>query len=187
MSTLFSVGQMNQLGDALEEAGFTLDDVTKLRSFDQLGAIRDVVRGFAEIVPKQHVIDCDQDPFCPSGWKVESHQKSGRFTWDPTKVELHLSPNQQDGKVITGTKLQKELSGMPVLNANILDYLLAHPELIPEDWKGKYVNFWGTIYRDSDGDLSVRYLFWNDGQWDWDYIWLVDDWYDLHPAALVCK
>jgi len=47
------------------------------------------------------------------------------------------------------------------MNANVLDYLLAHPELIPEDWKNKYVFFWGTIYRYSSGGLrSLPLLEW---------------------------
>ena len=41
---------MNQLGDALEVAGFTPDDVTELRSFSRLGELKDVLKGLAEIV-----------------------------------------------------------------------------------------------------------------------------------------
>ena len=70
------------------------------------------------------------------------------------------------------------------MNANILDYLLAHPELIPEEWKGKYIFFWGTIYRLSDGRLCVRYLIWNGSEWDWSYDWLDDDFNSDSPAAL---
>jgi len=50
MSTMYSIGQMNQLGDALEVAGFTPDDVTELRSFSRLGELKDVLKGLAEIV-----------------------------------------------------------------------------------------------------------------------------------------
>jgi hypothetical protein len=102
--------------------------------------------------------------------------------WNPAKVCLHLSPNQQSGKIIKGHKLRKELEKEPVLNANVCDYLLAHPELIPEEWKGKHIFFWGTIYRGSDGDLYVRYLYWCGSQWHWDYYWLGDDWSSDNPA-----
>jgi len=85
-----------------------------------------------------HIIDCDANPYLPEGWKeVEYHKKGGMFEWDPTKVRLHLSPNQQNNKTIKGHNLRKELEQEPVLNANVLDYLLAHPEPIPEDWKEK--------------------------------------------------
>ena len=70
------------------------------------------------------------------------------------------------------------------MNANVLDYLLAHPELIPEDWKNKYVFFWGTIYRYSSGGLCVRYLCWNGSKWRWDGNWLAHDFYSAYPAVL---
>jgi hypothetical protein len=183
MSTLFSIGQMNQLGDALEAAQFTPDDVTRLRSSGKLLEIRDLIRGAVEIVVVKHIIDCDADPFMPEGWKVESHRKHGKLEWNPSNVRLHLSPNQQNNKVIQGNNLRKELENEPVLNANVADYLLAHPNLIPEEWKGKYVFFWGTIYRDSGGNLYIRYLCWNGNRWGWSDDWLGYDWLSDNPAA----
>jgi len=131
-----------------------------------------------------HIIDCDANPFLPVGWKgIESHKKGGMLEWNPTKVKLYLSPNQQDGKTIKGHNLRKELENEPVLNANVLDYLLAHPELIPEEWKEKYVYFWGTIYRDSVGRLCVRYLCFIGGRWRWGCDWLGIDRDSNSPAA----
>ncbi len=131
-----------------------------------------------------HIINCDEDPFLPEGWKVDNHKKGGQLEWDPAKVRLHLSPNQQNGKSIRGDELYKELENEPVLNANVLDYLLAHQELIPDEWKGKYVFFWGTIYRFSGGRLGIRCLYWNDDRWYWDSFWLGYDFYGSDPAAL---
>jgi len=184
MSTMYSVGQMNQLADALETAGFVPDDVTKLRSFPGLREIKKILAGFAEIVTIKHLIDCDADPYLPKGWKkVVSHKKGGMLEWNPAKVYLHLSLNQQNGKTIQGHNLRKELENEPVLNANVLDYLLAHPELILEEWKGKYIFFWGTIYRGSGGRLYVRYLRWGGGAWNWGYNWLDDSWDSYYPVA----
>lgn len=155
--------------------------------WNKLGGEDGVARflsGNAEVVVKNHVINCDADPYLPDGWKVEEHQKGGQFTWDASKVNLFLSDSQKNGKVIEGNKLRKELAKSPALNANVLDYLLANPHLIPEEWKGKYVYFWGTIYRDSDGSLYVRYLYWSDRSWDWRYYWLDIGWDDFDPAAL---
>ena len=184
MSTLYLVGQMNQLGDALETAGFAPDDVTKLRSFPQLGEIRSVLRGNAKILTIKHIIDCDADPHVPDGWEVEEHQKGGQFEWDPSRIALYLSDGQKNGKVIEGKKLRKELEGKPVLNANVLDYLFAHPELIPEEWKEKAVFFWGTVYRYSDGGRHVRGLRWLGSQWHWYYRWLKHVWFGADPAVL---
>ncbi|MFA4880707.1 MAG: hypothetical protein WC650_03740 [Candidatus Doudnabacteria bacterium] len=145
----------------------------------------------------QHIIDCDADPFLPTGWKVEKHYtdkgSSGQFAWDSANVKLYLSENQIDGKYVEGNKLREELADMPVLNANVLDYLLTHPHLIPEEWKKDdngnilYIFFWGTIYRYSDGDLCVRCLYFFGGEWSWRYRWLGRGWGDDHPAALLAS
>lgn len=142
----------------------------------------------------KHIIDCDADPFVPKGWKkgwkVEEHKKGGQFVFDPAKVKFYLSPNQQNGKGIEGNKLRKELADELVLNANVLDYLFKNPQLIPENWKKdeqgnpRYIFFWGTIYRDSGGDLCVSYLCFLDGSWDKYYYWLGGDWFGCSPAAL---
>ncbi len=136
-----------------------------------------------ESLPR-HLIDCDASPFTPSSWRVEEHKKGGQLVWDPTKVVLHLSANQQGGETISGHDLHKELAGLPVLNANVLDYLLKNPEIIPESWKGQSIFFWGTIYRGSGGNLCVRGLCGVGGRWYWGCYWLDDRWRDHGPAAV---
>mgnify|MGYP001356901996 CR=1 FL=1 len=128
-----------------------------------------------------HLIDCDADPFRPGGWKIVEHKKGGQFQWDLAKILLFLFDIQS----IKGNELRKKLKGMLVLNANVLDYLLAHPELIPEEWKGKYIFFWGTIYCDSVGCLVVRCLHWNGVKWCWRYLWLGIDFHSGFPAAVL--
>ena len=132
----------------------------------------------------KHLINLDEGPHVPNDWKVEKHIRDGQFEWDPLKVALYLSESQQDGKGIRGDELQKELMDKPVFNANLLDYLLVHPELIPEEWKGKLVFFWGTIYRHVDGYLRVRCLRWFDDGWHWHFSWLDHDFHGSDPAAV---
>jgi len=44
---------------------------------------------------------------------------------------------------------------------------------------------WRSIHnRNSDDNLHVRYLYWNDDRWDWNNNWLDNDWNDNNPAAL---
>jgi hypothetical protein len=148
------------------------------------GGIRDDVQELIRKLTARMIIDLDANPFVPDGWEVEEHKKGGQFEWNVTKINLFLSINQQGGKTIKGHKLRKELKSKAPFNANMLDFLLAHPHLIPEEWKGKCVYFWGTIYRDSDGDPCVRYLYWDDGQWDWDWGCLDDGWSSSSPAAV---
>jgi hypothetical protein len=170
-----------------------------------LATLLPVIRGCGAVVIKEHIIDFEAAPFVPDGWKVESHRKTypgtvvltrvGDDLFLPAgmKVEFFLSPNQAEGKSIKGDKLRKELEGKPVLTACVLDYLREHPELIPESWKTdekgrtRYIFFWGTIYRNSDGDLCVRSLYWRDGQWDWSDNWLDNGWDVRNPAAVLAS
>jgi len=175
---------MNQLADALEAAGYTPDDVTKLRSKpDALKEFKLVLGGMSEIVEVKHVIDLDADPMVPENWSVEEHIKGGQLRWNPDEVNLYLCDEQKGGS-IQGKKLRKKLKDNPVLNANVLDYLLANPQLIPEEWKDKAIFFWGTVYRSSDGSLFVRYLGWGGGGWGWGCGWLGNRFYDGGPAAV---
>jgi hypothetical protein len=142
-------------------------------------------------VKSGHIIDLDAAPKFPyDHWKVESHQKGGEFEWDPTKVVLHLDPAQKGSGRIEGNKLRGKLADKSPFNANLLDYLLANPELIPESWKQddagntRYIFFWGTIYRDSSGSLYVRYLYWDDGRWQTDCCWLDRGWRSQYPSAV---
>lgn len=121
------------------------------------------------------MVDLGADPYLPNGWSVDEHRKGkvaklerkgDDLYLDGKKIEFWLSREQKHG-VITGTTLRAKLKDKPVLNANVLDYLLKNPHLIPNSWQGKWVFFWGTIYCDSDGDLCVRCLCWG-----WDYSWL---------------
>jgi hypothetical protein len=134
-------------------------------------------------------IDTTQTPKIPSWLKeIEENDTSlGTIEWDREKYKdsLFLSPEQITKKTIKGedllTLIKKEK--IPVLNANVLDYLLEHKEEIPEEWKGKYIYFWGTIFRNSDGYRYVRYLCWVGSDWDDDSRWLGDGWDGSKPAV----
>lgn len=182
------VGLAAKLKVAFARNGWTEQLIDAACEGDKLGQFKQVLLGHASINVVEHVIDCDAQPFVPDGWSVEEHQKGGAFKWDKEtqKDALYLSKGQAGSKYIEGNKLRKELTekSTPVLNANVLDYLLANPHLIPEEWKGKYVFFWGTVYRHRDGGLCVRYLSWGDGRWGWSYDWLDYVWLGSHPAAL---
>ncbi len=179
------VGLAFKIKQALSRNGIPdVADLDWLATGDNIAKMRRVRLGHAEIVVPEHVINCDADPFVPDGWSVEEHRKGGAFKWNAEGVTLHLDKRQENGKWIEGNKLREALAGKPVLNANALDYLLANPHLIPEEWKGKAVFFWGTIYRNRDGDLCVRCLVWDGVRWYWLALWLGIDWDDDDPAAV---
>lgn len=188
------VDQASELKAAFRREDWTNEEIKMLcerKGF--LADVRQALRGYATITIVEHVIDCDAAPFNPwakDGWTIEEHQKCGQWKFDPKQVEFFLSSGQKGGKVREGNKLRKELAKKPVFNANVLDYLLANPHLIPEEWKTdgngntRYIFFWGTIYRDRDGDLYVRGLFWRGSRWDWGGRWLGGDWNGRSPAAV---
>lgn len=195
---MLDVDQAGELKAAFRRGDWTNQEVKRLCEGDILAQFRQVLLGHAsitmhELTPEElqvavaHIIDCDAPPFLPAGWKgVEEHQKGGQLTWnkDAQKDALYLSERQKKHPWLGGHKLREELKSKSVLNANVLDWLLAHPEHIPEEWKGRYIFFWGTIYRYSDDGLCVRCLCWFGGRWRWDCFWLGSGWDDGSPAAL---
>jgi len=183
---VFGVGPAEKIQTALRRnlavVGKEMKILEWLASGNNISTLGGVVNGCFEIKPREYLVDLDADPFLPEGWKVESHLKGGQFKFDPTKVRLHLDEEQLNGKWINGTKLHLKLKALPIYNANLLDFYLKNPHLIPEEWKGKFIYFWGTIYRDADGCLYVRYLCWRGEGWRWRYDWLECDWRGFVPA-----
>lgn len=131
------------------------------------------------------IIDLDADPYVPEDWTVEEHRKGGEFKFDLKKIELYLADGQKKGRSIFGSALQAELRNKPVLNANVLDWLIdSNQHRIPKEWRYKFIFFWDTIYRDASGSLAIRCLSWNGSQWTWDFRWINVHWLNEHPAAL---
>jgi len=211
MSTLetLDVGQALELKLAFRKAGWSNGDLKRLCEGRLLVDFRDVLLGHAEVravgrvlpdvepcdkplkkkarakvAVAQHIIDCDADPFIPEGWSVGEHRKGGKFLWSPSSINLFLADGQKNDKCIGGDDLRAILKNKKVLNANVLDFLLAHPQIIPEAWKGKNVFFWGTIYRVRDGGFYVRVLCWGGSRWYWNFGWLCSDWCGPTPAAV---
>ena len=188
------------LSDLFEAAVMKGNDLTKVNR----GAYRKLI-GLPPIIPQvvpvevEYVLNTDASPRIPSGYnltgKGAKHKGMGKVRFEKRadgqlylngrKAVRHLSLNQKDGKVIQGHKLRKELEdeNRPLLNATVRDYLIAHPELIPEDWKTGVTYFWDTVFCDADGDLLVRYLYWDGDRWRWYIYWLDNDWNDNEPAA----
>jgi len=116
-----------------------------------------------------------------SGW-VRVERKGKDFYVNNKKVVLFLSELQQNGKNIGGYELKEKLTVLPVLHPNILDALLDHLHLIPEDWKGKLIYFWAVVFR-IRGSACVCCLHWDNGRWNRSYFWLTYDWREFSPAA----
>ena len=97
-------------------------------------------------------VDGDLNPIIPSNLYLTGegteHRKIGKVTLEKlangklyangAEVVRYLSPNQKDGNAIQGHKLRKELKNKQLLNACIMDALLANQQLIPEEWKSGF-------------------------------------------------
>lgn len=196
--TFSSAGQVHELELAMQRAGgWTPALVKKMCVGDFMSQVRDMVVGRVEIVPVERLVDLDADPFLPSGWVgVECHMKGGKVIIERRgedlfvngrRVGLHLSRCQMIDMVDEGHLLREYLSNKDVLNANVLDYLLVHPRLVPEKWQGKKVFFWGTIYRSPDNLLYVRCLIWHGNMFDSDHNRLSYMFSSCAPAAVLAS
>lgn len=140
---------------------------------------------------KEHVIDFDSVPTIPEGLRIAadsvqiSSRVRGKRNFSEIRIRLHLDDSQKGSKLSDGLHLKNGVEGQEVFGAQLLDFYLEHPDLIPEDWKKKgWIFFWGTIYRDANGSLFVRYLLWYGTRWVSSCRWLDRDWLDDGPAAV---
>ena len=120
----------------------------------------------------QKNIDCDGLPFLPDqSWKAETAgPKEGTLKFDSTTVELQkIGYHKSDWEIIS-----KKLNGVG-LNGSVLNHLLFHQNLIPTEWIGKKIFFWGTIYTESSGVKCVLYLVYFNNEWTWEAQYLSED------------
>ena len=106
-------------------------------------------------------IDTNPYPCIREGMSIDSHVGIGTIVWegDQQARKFFFSEEQFSGKGITGHNFLNEIRLMPVMNARVLDWLLANPHEIPVNaWQGKKIFFWGTIYTATNGSLYVRYI-----------------------------
>jgi hypothetical protein len=125
----------------------------------------------------------------PESWLVELRSDGGLYV-ESGRVELFLAEQQRTG-FIHGNSLEKQLVNQSVLHPNILDALYENIHLIPDGWKKdergckRFIFFWAVRFRDSGGDLPVRYLSWNNGLWHRHCGWFDDGWGNWNPAAVL--
>jgi len=186
MSRIYSIEAMNQLADALEQASFSGEDLAKLKQFKNLVGLKNAINGLAEIVDRENIIDFNLKPFTPRGWVVDEHLQFGKWPFDINAVSLYRDEKQKNESLIGGHDLRINLVGRLLLNANVLDFLIDHPNLIPEPWKEFYVFFWGTLYRNQRNELQVRGLVWDGRSWNW-LTRCLDEKFRTDQPALIIK
>lgn len=211
MSTRYSIGQVNQLADALEAAGYTVDDVTKLRSSSRLADFKGVLFGNADIVVVRRLLTISRagnSAYTGTGLATWLGKKvgdglSGEPQRDPRSLALseidiekiqfkHYIDLDEGETVITGENRVKAIktSGDIGLDAQIGWDL--YKENGQKSLRWLYNNrgvFWmefSEVLRSSLGYRYFLYLYRNgDGSWNWDYNCLDSDRNVSNPAAVL--
>lgn len=104
---------------------------------------------------------CREKPPCiPREFSgIVSHRVED-VSFDFSKMKLYQSKRQENpiaNKAIGGQIINQELKEKKKYDASFLDFLLDNPNLIPKEWKFKYIFFPNTVY-DYIGDEVVRCL-----------------------------
>ena len=189
MSSL-SVGQMNQLGDALERAGFTQEDVTALGQngggvLDQ--ALAEIRRDGLNFTVR---VDRSTKPAYPNWVGEVLHtelERTGPAEYDLlTRVEDWLHDDQRTGAV-PGTTIYDCLKTDNALadQLGLADLLAIQAKGIAVFRKlfaGKVVFGWKSVVRGHDGDLDVPFLYEHDDEVVLSWYWLDRGWSSSNPA-----
>lgn len=187
-ATVYPKQIIDDLIESLYNADFLAKDLIRLAEFNELESIKDILYKKSKIIKLDDLIDFNANPFTPDGLSVVEHtRRNYLWKWNPQKIKLHLSEGQGDESCIFGYNLKTELEVENLLNANVLDWLLAHPELIPEEYQKYSILFWGTIYKDFSGRPCVRFLAWNTETKKWFSSWelISSNFYNTSPAAVL--
>lgn len=165
--------------EALNDSGFfsmLLDanvaqvDKEKFREICGLKPLAET--GFSETIitdttaqnAREHIIDADADPFIPEGLTLKSHKKGGKIRWVQANYKSWFHPNQKGDGAVYARELVEWMEDKPGYNANVLDYWLAHPKIIPQECTDKWTYFLDTIYSNSLGEPIIRCFYYSDGQ-----------------------
>lgn len=151
----YKEGQVNQLANALEAAGFTADDITKLGQFGELADIRELVRG-------RRLLKLG---LLYSSW-VKQHltpKLEVATVCDPGKVEFWLDSRQNTDSFPTSDNIYEAIkSSKGLLERSLslgeLMWYEDNPDKAPPNFKGKWIFGWASVVQDDGGNHHVPFL-----------------------------
>lgn len=103
-------------------------------------------------------IDLGAAPTIPTDLILTQHLLGGLWSWNPREIAVWFARGQELGTVLDSTEMLHSIGAKRPLNANLLDWLLGNLQLVPPQWKGKEILFWGTQFRTLRHHRRVRTL-----------------------------
>lgn len=112
-------------------------------------------------------IELGRGPFVPSYWKLDQHVGHGDFIYNPRGLRIYR-PAVENGSSILVESIDWLRDGPPdPCNANLLDWYLNNPFLIPDTLKDFRLLFPGTTYLNGLKNRCIRGLKWCPEGWNW--------------------
>lgn len=135
----------------------------------------------------------DTEPKSPNqNWRVVDHiphQLKSQVAYDEEnlylnsrRIVLHRSPEQLLVRRSNFFEIKKSLEGFDLLNCNVLDFLLLHPEIVPDSWEHdefkdqRRIFFPGTTYcQDSPEQYLLQCMYFQPNSWYRGRQWCLGD------------
>lgn len=97
-----------------------------------------------------------QNQATPRGVVIAHQRLDQPIVWKKKRFEqalVHPRLRSKEPRTVekAADKCISDSKGHLPLTANIVDFLLGYPELVPETWEGKFVIFSGTRFKGTDG------------------------------------
>lgn len=197
----YSEGQTHQLANALEAKGFTPEEITQLGQYKQLGDIRLLLNGQAQIVVINQEetslnttirVDRLVRPVYPAWVGVVMHpelESTGPAEYDlATSVSLWLHDKQKRGTT-TGQVIYDHLKERDMLASCLSLYDAVEIQkkgvaVFRQVFGAINIYFWKSVLEDrSPRHLRVPYLYVHDGKVVLDWHWLAGGLSDNEPAV----
>lgn len=157
------VGQANELKLAFRRYDWSNEQIKKLCESNVLGLALDILRGDAEVIYPERLIDLNTPPSLEDGHEIVKHLKQGKKYWHELRLAL-MNPydlqyadtsnrwvRREDVQALTGlnreTTMPRFLKRQRPANICLRDFLLQNQHLIPRDWmfNSSPILFWGTV------------------------------------------
>lgn len=117
-------------------------------------------------------IDCNIPAYLPDQtWSIDTISRKGRFEYTPQTAKLI---NLTEKRSLIKTAILADRMKHDACPAQLLDYLLAHQDIIPVEWQSKTIIFTGTLYHDSTGLECYRTMYYDGSTWDWNRTYPTD-------------